>query len=151
MNVLKTLILLIGLTGTSLMADYTTIITKTTPSMQGGKEIYFGTVADYTKYVSKIRKNLAKRTALGAINGLSKGAQALAEGFAKEGGNFIGAGAGIGFVFSLLNPYVMSFYADQEFVLIRANNNGELESIMFIGDKHPSLSNKEIHKILKNK
>ena len=151
MNALKTLILLIGLTGTSLMADYATIITKTTPSMNGGKEIFFGTVGDYSQYVSEISKNIAKHGTLGAIDGMSKGAQALAKGFTKEGGNFVGAGAAIGIVVGLLDPYVMSLYEDQQYVLIRADKNGELEAIMFIGDKHPSLSDEEIHKILKNK
>ena len=151
MNALKTLILFIGLVGTSLMADYTTIITKTTPSMQGGSEIYFGTVADYSQYVTEISKNIAEHGTLGAIDGMSKGAQALAKGFLKEGGNFVGTGAGIGVLVGLLDPYVMSLYADQEYLLVRADKNGELEAIMFIGDKHPSLSDEEIHNILKNK
>ena len=148
MNVIKTFIIFMGLTVTSLMADYTTIITKTTPSMNGGTEIFFGTVADYSKYVSEISKSVTQRGTLGAIDGMSNGAQALARGFAKEGMKSFGAGAAIGMVVGLLDPYVMSLYADQEYVLIRADKNGELEAIMFIGDKHPSLSEKQIHNIL---
>jgi len=102
---------------TALMADYTTIVTKTAPSMQGEKEIFFGTVSDYSNYVMQ----------------------------------YAGAGAAIGIVVGLLDPYVMSMYADQEYMLVRTDGKGELESILFIGDKHPSLSEAEIHKILQNK
>ena len=148
---MKALMVATGLSITSLMADYITITTKTTPSMNDGKEIFFGTVADYTKYVTEIQKNIVARGTLGAADGLSRGAKALAEGFYGEGLKFAGAGAAMGVVVSLLDPYVMSMYADQEYLLVRSNGNGELKAVMFIGDKHPSLSEEEIHKILRAK
>jgi len=151
MNALKTLILLAGLAGTNLMADYTTIVTKTTPSMNGGKEIFFGTLSDYTKYRAEISKEISLRGTLGAIDGMSKGAQALARGFYGEGLKYAGGGAAIGVLVGLMNPYVMSLYADQEYVLVRTDGKGELKAVMFIGDKHPSLSEEQIHEILKNK
>ena len=136
---------------TTLTADYTTIVTKTTPSMQGEKEIFFGRVSDYSNYVTEISKNIAAHGTLGAVDGMSKGAQALARGFYGEGLTYAGAGAAIGIVVGLLDPYVMSMYADQEYMLVRTDGKGELESILFIGDKHPSLSEAKIHTILQNK
>jgi hypothetical protein len=54
-----------------------------------------------------------------------------------------------------LDPYVMSLYADQEYVLIKNIKmpNGKIarKAVIFVGDKHPSLSEEEIHTILRNK
>lgn len=151
MKLFKCFVMVAALAAANLMADYTTITTKTSPSASGGKEIFFGKVEDYTKYVSEIAKNIAIKGADGALNGLSAGAGSLAKGFVGEGLKSFGAGAGIGIVIGLLDPYVMSFYADQEYVLVRADSNGELTAVMFIGDKHPKLSDEQIHNILKNK
>lgn len=150
MKIIKSILIMLFMT-TGLMANYTIIETKTAPGVHCEKEIFFGKLADYSKYVSEVQKNLAARGSLGAIDGMSKGAQALAKGFYGEALKGVTAGAGIGIAVAMLNPYVMSFYADQEYVLIRTNGKKELEAIIFIGDKHPSLSEDKIHSILRKK
>ena len=136
---------------TSLSAEYITIKTRTSPMAYGGEEVFFGTIADYTKKVSEIQKSIQKNGINGALNGMSASSQALAKGFYGEGLKSIGAGVGIGLVYGMLNPIVMSYRYDQEYVLVRSNGNGELEAVIFIGDKHPSLSKDQIHEILKSR
>lgn len=139
-----------------LMADYTVFVTKSIPYSGGSeKEIFFGKLADYSEAQTEIAKQIAQHGTIGAINGMSQGAQALARGFYGEGLKYAGAGAAIGVGIALLDPIVMDFYADQEYILVRKVDLGgkkkALKAIFFIGDKHPSLSDKEIHNILKNK
>ena len=140
----------------ALMADYTVFVTKSIPYSGGTeKEIFFGTLADYSEAQTEIAKQIAQHGTIGAINGMSQGAQALAKGFYGEGLKYAGAGAAIGAGIALLDPIVMDFYADQEYILVRNVDLGggkrALKAILFIGNKHPSLSAEEIHSILRNK
>jgi hypothetical protein len=139
-----------------LLADYKVFVTNTLPNASGKEEeVFFGTWEEYGKVQSELFESMAKHGTMGAINGVSNGAKALAEGFIGEGMKSAGAGLAIGLVIGALNPYVMSFYADQEYVLIKnvklPNGVVARKAIIFVGDKHPSLSEAEIHKILRSK
>lgn len=135
--------------GTSLMAQYITVKTETSPGAGGGQELFFGTLSDYTKSVSEIASKMKAGNV--ALNGLSTSSQYLAKGMFGDSLKAGGTGIGIGLAYGLLNPYIMSFRYDQEYILIRSNGNGELSAVTFIGDKHPSLSKEQIHEILKSK
>ncbi|BDY11824.1 hypothetical protein [Hydrogenimonas cancrithermarum] len=156
MNTLKILTVSMILSVTALMADYTVFVTKSIPYTEGSeKEIFFGTLADYSEAQTEIAKNIAEHGTIGAINGMSTGAQALARGFYGEGLKYVGAGAAIGIGIALLDPIVMDMYADQEYILVKSVDLGEgrkaLRAVFFVGDKHPSLSAEQIHSILRNK
>jgi len=156
MNTINKLLFLIFISVSALMADYTVFVTKSIPYSGGTeKEIFFGTLGDYSKAQTEISKNIKAHGTIGAINGMSQGAQALARGFYGEGMKYVGTGAAIGIGVALLDPIVMDMYADQEYILVRridlGGGKGALKAIFFVGDKHPSLSAEEIHSILKNK
>ena len=142
--------LALGLMTSNLMAQYITITTETGPGA-GGKEVYFGTVADYSQKMTDIAKSVKRNGVNGTLNGLSTSSQYLAKGIFGEGLKSMGSGLGIGLAYGFLNPYVMSYRYDQEYVSIRSSGNGELKAVMFIGDKNPSLSESQIHEILKSK
>jgi hypothetical protein len=153
---MKKIVLILLLAGSWLLADYKIFITKTLPNVSGQEEeVFFGTWEDYGKAQSEILESIAKHGTMGAISGVSNGAKALAEGFVGEGLKSAGAGLAIGLVVGALDPYVMSLYADQEYVLIKNIKmpNGKIarKAVIFVGDKHPSLSEEEIHTILRNK
>jgi hypothetical protein len=153
---MKKIVLILLLAGSWLSADYKIFVTKTLPNVSGQeKEVFFGTWEDYGKAQSEILESIAKHGTMGAISGISNGAKALAEGFVGEGLKSAGAGLAIGLVVGALDPYVMSLYADQEYVLIKNIKmpNGKIarKAVIFVGDKHPSLSEEEIHTILRNK
>ncbi len=142
------------LTASVLTADHTVFITKSVPFDSAKEtEIFFGSLEDYSEAQTEIARRIAEHGTLGAINGMSKGAQALARGFFGEGLKYAGAGAIIGATIGFLDPYVMSFYADQEYILVRRvdlkNGSKALKALFFVGDKHPSLSDEEIYEILK--
>jgi hypothetical protein len=156
MNIFKKLTVLLFISVSALMADYTVFVTKSIPFSGGSeKEVFFGTWEEYGKSQSELLESMAKHGTMGAINGVSNGAKALAEGFIGEGMKSAGAGLAIGLVIGALNPYVMSLYADQEYVLIKnvklPNGVVARKAIIFVGDKHPSLSEAEIHKVLRSK
>jgi len=130
---------------TTLFAEYKVIKTSTMPGLSGGQEVFFGTISDYSKKITEINKAVAN----GTLNGLSAGSQALARGFYGEGLKHIGAGAGIGLIVGLLDPIVMSAYADQQYILVKKSGD-ELVAVTFFGDKHPSYTQEQIHNILKN-
>ena len=146
---LKTLLIGLALAATNAMADYITVKTQTSPSAVGGKEIYFGTIANYTKSVSEIASKMKAGNA--ALNGLSTSSQYLAKGMFGDSLKASGTGIGIGLAYGLLNPYIMSYRYDQEYILVRSNGNGELTAVMFIGDKNPSMSEDQIHEILRSR
>ncbi len=144
------------ITVSALMADYTTFVTTSVTGAKGAeKEIFFGTLADYSQANAEIAKSIKAHGGMGAINGMSTGAQSLAKGFFGEGMKSVGTGALIGVIVGLMDPFIMDFYADQQYVLIRAidldNGKKALKAITFIGDKNPSLSEEEIHNVLKEK
>ena len=156
MNTIKLLFVSMIISASALMADYTVFVTKSIPYSGGSeKEIFFGTLADYSTAQTEIAKSIKAHGTIGAINGMSQGAQALARGFYGEGMKYVGAGAAIGIGVALLDPIIMDMYADQEYILVRRVDLGggkrALKAIFFIGDKHPSLSAKQIHTILRNK
>jgi len=151
MKLFKMIIISILVSASALMADYEVFVTKTAEVNGPEKEIFFGTLADYSKARTEANNMLAHGV-VGMAAGADKGAAVLAEGSLAEGAKYAGSGALIGVAVSLLDPIVMDFYADQQYVLIRKiGNTGELKAIFFVGDKHPSLSDSEIHDILKNK
>ena len=146
---MKRMLVALSLISSSLMAQYITIKTETSPGAGYGKEIFFGTVSDYTKSVSEIASKMKAGNA--ALNGLSASSQYLAKGMFGDSLKAGGAGIGIGLAYGLLNPYIMSYRYDQEYILVRSNGNGELTAVTFIGDKHPSLSKEQIHEILRSR
>jgi len=153
---MKKIIILAVLSISALMADYTTFDTRTI-QYSGGveKEVFFGTLSDYNQATMEIAKSIQAHGTLGAINGLGVSAQALSRGFYSSGMKAISSGAVIGVVIGFSYPYLMQFYADQEYVLIKAvklkNGKSALRAITFIGNKHPSLSESQIHTILQGK
>ena len=141
---MKKVFLIVAVMFSSLFAQYKVITTTTGGYNGNGQEAFFGTMADYTKERVKINHMLASGT-VGAANGaLSQGGNLLATGLQGAA-----VGAGISMVYNLMDPFIMDLYADQEYVLIRKDSNGELKALYFIGDKHPSMSKKNIHEILK--
>ena len=151
MKKFKTIMFLFLISASALMADYEIFVTKTAEVNGQEKEIFFGTLADYSKARVEANKMLANGV-VGAAEGASQGAAALAANSLGEGAKYVGSGAALGVLVSFLDPYVMDFYADQQYILIRKiGDTGELKAVFFVGDKHPSLSEEEIHKILKNK
>ena len=153
---LKKVILGIAMTASALMADYTVFDTKTIPYSNGvEKEVFFGTLADYSEATMEIAKSIQAHGAMGAINGLGTSAQALSRGFYSTGTQAIASGAVIGLVIGFSYPYIMELCADQEYILVKAvklkNGKRALRALTFIGNKHPSLSESQIHKILKRK
>jgi|GEM_PF-2129824 len=145
---------LLFLAGTLLTADYTVFVTKSVPFDSAREtEIFFGTLEDYSEARTEIARRIAEHGTLGAIDGMSRGAQALAKGFFGEGLKYAGAGAVIGATVGFLDPYVMSFYADQEYVLVHRadlpDGTKALKALFFVGDKHPSLPDEEIHTLLR--
>jgi len=156
MNIVTKVIVFICFSTSMLLADYKVFVTKTLPNTSGKEEeVFFGTWESYGKAQSEILKSIAQHGTMGAISGVSNGAKALAEGFVGEGLKSAGTGLAIGLVVGALDPYVMSLYADQEYVLIKNIKmpNGKIarKAVIFVGDKHPSLSEEEIHTILRNK
>ncbi len=140
----------------ALMADYTTFVTTSISGAKGSeKEIFFGTLADYSQANAEIAKSIKSHGGIGAIDGMSTGAQSLATGFYGEALKSVGTGAAIGIVVGLMDPFIMDFYADQQYVLVKSidlgNGRKALKAFTFVGDKHPSLSEAEIHSILKGK
>ena len=98
------------------------------------EEVYFGSY-----------KGFGDKLAEGSKTGLQK---ALFAGI-KNG---IDAG-GINLIIGFLDPFVMSLYADQNYlkVLKVTDKNGDIafKKTMLIGDKHPSYSDEEIRDLMK--
>jgi len=134
-------------------AEYITLESKTVESVpsSGGTEIYFGTISDWSKEVSKIQKSIAKNGINGVAKGLGTASNQIANGMINSSMKNIVAGAGIGIVYGLLDPLIMSGYEDQNYVLIKSFDMGgkkELRANIFVGDKHPALTEEQIHQIL---
>lgn len=149
---MKKLLLLLSFSASALLADFEIIKNKSVSfndsDVTGKEVIYFGELANYSKEVVDIQKNVALKGTEGLINGVSNGSEALAKGFYSAGGNAIGAGVGIGLVIGLLDPFVMEFYADQKFIQVEKvtlkDGTVALQNSYFVGNKHPSYENEEI-------
>jgi len=150
----KKVLLGLTLSASIAMADYTIFDTKSI-SYTGGseKEVFFGTLAQYSQVTEEIAKSIAEHGGMGAINGMSSAAQSFARGFLGEGLQSVTAGAGIGIIVGLMTPYIRELYADKYYVLIKAVNLGKgkraLHAFTLISDKHPELTEENIHSILR--
>ena len=155
---LSALLLVAALT-TGLFADHKVFTDKSEPfadsSVVSKKEIFFGELKEYRKSLSEIKKALAVRGVLGAVEGLDNQAATLARGFIGEGLKGAGTGAAVGVVIALLDPIVMSAYADQYYILLYKvklrNGRSAFMNRFLIGDGHPDLSKDEARKILGGK
>lgn len=89
--------------------------------------IYFGTLKDLQKEYKEIQKQIAEKGFDGAIKGLQNSSSAIAKGFLKSAGQSLGMGVGIGILYGALDPYIMSLYEDEQYILIYdfSNQNGE--------------------------
>lgn len=89
--------------------------------------IYFGTLKDLEKEYKEIQKQIAEKGLDGALKGLQNSSSAIAKGFFKSAGQSLGMGIGIGMLYGALDPYVMSLYEDEQYILIYdfSNQNGE--------------------------
>jgi len=131
----KTLLTLMSLTIMA-NADYELFQTQTQEIGTAVKteEIFFG---EYTDFSKKLKE--------GAKGGLTK---ALFEGISNNLES-----AGIGLFIGLLDPFVMSLHADQNYlkVLKLTDKDGKIAFIktMLIGDKNPSYSDEEIRNLMK--
>ena len=116
------------------------------------KVVYFGSLQNYQKSLKEIQKSMALHGVNGALEGLSNQSASLAKGLISEGLKGAGTGFGIGLLIGALNPFVMCFYADQQFIQVYKvqlkNGKTVFMNKFFDGNKHPSLSKEKIKKIL---
>lgn len=119
----------------SVKADYEVFKsqTKEIGEVVKSEEVYFGSY-----------KGFKDKLAEGVEGGLSK---ALFAGIS----NGIDAG-GINLVVGLLDPFVMSLHADQNYLkvikIIDREGNIAFKKTMLVGDKNPSYSDEEIREIM---
>jgi len=140
----------------SVLADYEIFTNQSEPfsSAQIVKKeaVYFGELQDYRKSLEEIQKSMALHGVNGALEGLSNQSANLAKGLIGEGLKGAGAGLGIGLLIGALDPFVMSFYADQQFVKVYKVQLKDGRTVFmnkfFVGDKHPEYSKEEIQTIL---
>jgi len=152
-------LLLLAAFSTGLYADYKVFTNRSeafpNSAITSKKEIFFGELKEYRKSLSEIKKAIAIRGLLGAAEGLDNQAATLARGFIGEGLKGAGTGAAIGVVIALLDPIVMSAYADQYYILLYKvklrNGKTVFMNRFLIGDGHPDLSKDEARKILGGK
>ena len=149
-------VMLLVFFSTWLFADYKVFVNKSEPFSNSGivskKEIFFGELKEYQKNLADIKKAIAARGVNGALEGLNNQAANLAKGFMGEGMKGAGAGAAIGVVIALLDPIVMSAYADQYYLIVYQVklNNGKVAFMnkFLLGDGNPDLSKQEAYEIL---
>jgi len=140
----------------SVFADYEIFTGKSEPfsHRQVAKKevIFFGELESYNKSLEEIRSTMAVHGAMGVINGLSNQSANLAKGLVGEGLKAGATGLGIGLLYGVLDPYIMSFYADQQYAQVYKvtlrNGKTVYMNRFFVGDKHPALSEAEIKSIL---
>ena len=140
----------------SVFADYEIFTNQSEPfkSSQIAKKeaVYFGELQDYRKSLEEIQKSMALHGVNGALEGLSNQSTNLAKGLIGEGLKGAGTGLGIGLLIGALDPFVMSFYADQQFIKVYKVQLKDGRTVFmnkfFVGDKHPSYSKEEIKSIL---
>lgn len=115
--------------------------------------IYFGTLKDLNKEYAEIQKSIIEKGLDGTIRGIENSTSSIAKGFLENAGKGIGLNMGIGLVIGLLDPYVMSLHADEQYILIYdfTNSRGEKTraNALFVAS---SFDDKEIiRKYLENK
>jgi len=140
----------------SLWADYEVFTGKSEPFIyrQVAKKevIFFGELEAYNKSLEEIRSAMAAHGTIGVINGISNQSANLAKGLIGEGTKAGVTGLWIGLLYGALDPYIMSFYSDQQYVQVykMTLRNGKTVYMnrFFVGDKHPALSKAEIKGIL---
>jgi len=151
--------LCLGVFTSSLFADYEVFEGKSEPfganQIVSKEVIFFGELDEYSKSLRDIQKSILKHGAMGAIDGLSDQSATLAKGFLKEGFKGGATGLGIGMFYGMLNPYIMSFYADQQYIQIysiKLKNKKTVYMYKFlVCDKHPALNEDKIKDILGDK
>lgn len=132
---MKKLMIILMLVTMSVKADYEVFKsqTKEIGEVVKSEEVYFGSY-----------KGFKDKLAEGVEGGLSK---ALFAGIS----NGIDAG-GINLVVGLLDPFVMSLHADQNYLkvikIIDREGNIAFKKTMLVGDKNPSYSDEEIREIM---
>lgn len=89
--------------------------------------IFFGTLKDLQKEYDEIQKEIKNQGLDGAIRGLENSTSSIAKGFLKSAGQNMGLNMGIGLIYGALDPFVMSLYDDEQYILIYdfANQKGE--------------------------
>lgn len=115
--------------------------------------IYFGTLKDLNKEYAEIQKSIKNYGVDGAIRGLENSTSAVAKGFLKSAGQNFGMNMGIGMIYGALDPFVMSMYSDEQYILVYdyKNQSGDKSrvSALFIAS---NFDNKEVIKdYLENK
>lgn len=96
-------------------------VTKTNKmNLAGAKKefVFFGKYDDLKATYADIKKSITEKGLEGAIKGLEGSSNAIAKGFFESAGRGLGAGVGIGIIIGLANPFVMSLYADEQYILI---------------------------------
>jgi len=143
----------------SVWADYEIFTGKSEPfrhrQVSKKEVIFFGELESYRKSLEEIQNAMKAHGTMGVINGLSNQSANLAKGLVGEGMKAGVTGLGIGLLYGALDPYIMSFYADQQYVQVYKitlkNGKTVYMNRFFIGDKHPSLTELEIKSILGGK
>jgi len=107
--------------------------TKEIGEVVKSKEVYFGSYKGFKdKLAEGVGGGLTKALFAGISNGLDAG--------------------GINLVTGLLDPFIMSLHADQNYlkVIKITDKNGDIafKKTMLIGDKNPSYSDEEIREIM---
>ena len=152
---MKKLILASLVVAQVLLADYRILVSTTDTYNESEvvkkEEIFFGEYHEYQSYLNEISLKVAE----GTLNGLSNGANALANGFFREGLKGAGAGAGIGLVFGGIQYMIDKSKADQQYFLLEkislANGNVELKGFLFSGNKNPVYSKEEVRNYIGEK
>ena len=121
---------------TLLSADYEVFKSQTADIGEpvSVEEIYFG---EYTGFAKKLKQSAKTGFAYAVMGGLAHGT----------------AGFGIHGVIGLVDPFVMSLYADQKYLSVvkmtDASGRVAFKKVLFVGDKNPKYSEAEIRQLIK--
>jgi hypothetical protein len=141
-KIVTSVLLTMVLGSSALMADHEVFVNKTNETMSNGKEVFFGKISDYKIHAEKVLKSLEKNDK-NPPEGISQSTWNTMIGTFSHGMT----GLGLGLIFGMMDSFVMDFYADQEYVLIRSNGK-DFKAITFIGDKNPAMSEADIKALL---
>jgi hypothetical protein len=87
--------------------------------------IFFGTIKELQNEYTNIQKSIAERGLDSTIKALEHSKNSLAKSFLEGASKNLGAGMAFGVLLGLAEPYIMSAYADEQFVLIYDFTNSQ--------------------------
>jgi len=131
-------------------AQYELFVTKVGNGRGKAQVVYFGEYKNFVKSAANVKKYVAAHGIQGALTGLTGANQALAKGLLTNAGSAGLAGAGVGILVGILDPYVMDLWADTTYYKITRRVSGKKVSytkVLLVSDK--SMSASQAKQILK--